>query len=115
MEVISILRDRISNLFKKNSSEQNSSPEALEKIQKEEQEKNEIRQTEKYKFYMEKCSMGELKSIIAYNHPYATDPSFNLSKEELEEIKVLIKTANVALEDKTKQMQEELSQDVRKR
>lgn len=110
-----MLRDRICNLFKKNSSEQNISQEELEKIQKEEQEKNEIRQTEKYKFYMEKCSIGELKSIITYNHPYSTDPSFNLSKDELEEIRTLIKTANVALDDKIKQRQEELSQNVRKR
>lgn len=110
-----MLRDKISNLFKKNSTEQSVSLEELEKIQKEEQEKNEIRQTEKYKFYIEKCSIAELKSIIIYNHPYATDPSFNLRKEELEDIKTLMKTANVALEDKTKQMQEELSQDVRKR
>lgn len=110
-----MLRDKISNLFKKNSSKSNISQEELEKIKKEEQEKKEIRQTEKYKFYMEKCNIAELRSIITYNQPYVTDSSFNLNKEELEKIKKLLKTANVALEDKTKQMQEELSKDVRKR
>ena len=43
-----------------------------------------------------------------------TDPKFKLSKEELEEIKERIKTANVALEVKKQQMQEELQRDVKK-
>lgn len=104
-----MIQDRISKLFKK---VQNISSEQIEKI---ERENDEIRKTEKYKFYMEKCSIGELKSIIIYNTPYVTDPSYNLSCEEQEKIKTLMKTVNIALEDKMQQMREEYGPNAKKR
>ena len=64
-------------------------------------EKQKIRESEKYKWYMEKCNIEELNSIIIYNFPYVTEPRFkdNMSPDELEEITTLIKTARVAMED----------------
>ena len=101
-------------IFKKNFSQKKNLTGKLEETQKTEQEKDQIRQTDEYRNYMEKYSIAELKSLIIYSYPYVTDPKFKLSKEELEEIKERIKTANVALEDKKQQMQEELQRDVKK-
>lgn len=65
-------------------------------------EKLELRETEEYKNYMEKWSIAELNSLIIYNYPYINDPRLSEKEttETLEKLKVMIKIASLALEDK---------------
>ena len=74
--------------------------EDVELKEKEEVLKNEIRKTDRYKSYMKNYDIAELKSVIIYNHDCITNPNINISKEDLEEIKIIVDTARLALEDK---------------